>query len=464
MKMFMDEAGADMDAFSTHIYDGINQIGQYTKRSGSNMEAVLDLIESYSFQKWGAIKPHVISEFGGIAESTYSDINNVQSIRSQNAMLFGLLERQDVTELTIPFTTGKSTWHITEANNYLPYKAVLFKPVPFGVPLDQVTSWEYTDRIYFYELWKNVSGDRIELNSTHPDIQIQGFRDENKLFLALNNLDDFDRSVSLQLQSVTGATLNDVRIKSLIINPNEEAQFTDQTTLVLPESYNLKANETVVLEYTYNTYFNYENAIISNRHYSNESTVQPITANSSMTYTFSNVPASSNASVILRMSIGRKHDKSKSPTVVVNGQTLSVPTNWKGYDQANRDDFFGMIEINVPAESVQASNTVSLTFPDSGGHLSSLVLITQTYDQNVLSTEKVTNTIAENKLILYPNPTNGFVYLDQKYTGKVLRLFTLSGKEIFNTIYDGTNLDVTHLSSGLYLVRSEGLYAKLLIE
>jgi hypothetical protein len=464
MKMFMDEAGADMDAFSTHIYDGVNQIGQDTKRSGSNMEAVLDLIESYSFQKWGAIKPHVISEFGGIAGSTYSDINNVQSIRSQNAMLFGLLERQDVTELTIPFTTGKSTWHITEANNYLPYKAVLFKPVPFGVPLDQVKSWEYTDRIYFYELWKNVSGDRIELNSTNPDIQVQGFRDGNKLYVALNNLDDFDRSISLQLQSVTGATLNDVRIKSLIINPNEEAQFTDQTTTVLPESYYLKANETIVLEYTYNTDFNYENALISKRHYNNESTVKPITANSSMTYTFSNIPTSSIATATLRMSIGRTHDRSKSPTVLINGQTLSVPANWKGYDQTNRDDFFGMIEIDVPVESIQASNTVSLTFPDSGGHLSSLVLITQRNNQTVLSKEKVTNTIAENKLILYPNPTNGFVYLDQKYTGKVLRFFTLSGKEIFNTIYDGTTLDVTHLSSGLYLVRSEGLYAKLLIE
>jgi hypothetical protein len=453
-----------MDAFSTHIYDGVNQIGQDTKRSGSNMEAVLDLIESYSFQKWGAIKPHVISEFGGIAGSTYSDINNVQSIRSQNAMLFGLLERQDVTELTIPFTTGKSTWHITEANNYLPYKAVLFKPVPFGVPLDQVKSWEYTDRIYFYELWKNVSGDRIELNSTNPDIQVQGFRDGNKLYVALNNLDDFDRSISLQLQSVTGATLNDVRIKSLIINPNEEAQFTDQTTTVLPESYYLKANETIVLEYTYNTDFNYENALISKRHYNNESTVKPITANSSMTYTFSNIPTSSIATATLRMSIGRTHDRSKSPTVLINGQTLSVPANWKGYDQTNRDDFFGMIEIDVPVESIQASNTVSLTFPDSGGHLSSLVLITQRNNQTVLSKEKVTNTIAENKLILYPNPTNGFVYLDQKYTGKVLRFFTLSGKEIFNTIYDGTTLDVTHLSSGLYLVRSEGLYAKLLIE
>ena len=284
------------------------------------------------------------------------------------------------------------------------------------------------------------------------------------MYVALNNLEDADRTVSIQLQTISGATVNDVRIKSLIINPNEAAQFTDQTTSVLPESYQLKANETVVFEYTYNTDFSYENALISNRHYSNESTVKTITANSSMTYTFSNVPTSSIASATLRMSIGRTHDHSKSPTVLINGQTLSVPSNWKGYDQTNRDDFFGMIEIDVPVESVQASNTVSLTFPDSDGHLSSLVLITQCYDQTVLSTEKVNNTFAENKLILYPNPTNGFVYLDQKYTGKELSFFTLTGKKIFSTIYDENAVDVTHLASGLYLVRSEGLYGKLLVE
>ena len=464
MKMFMDEAGDDMDAFSTHLYDGINQIGLVTKRSGSNMEAVLDLIESYSFQKWGIIKPHVISEFGGIVGNTYSDINNVQSIRSQNAMLFGLFERQDVTELTIPFTTGKSTWHIKEANGYLPYKAVLYKPVPFGVHLDQVTSWEYTDRIYFYDLWKNVSGDRIELKSTHPDVQLQGFRNGNKLYVALNNLEDADRTVSLQLQTISGATVNDVRIKSLIINPNEEAQFTDQTTSVLPESYSLKANETVVFEYTYNTDFSYENALISKRHYSNEFTVQPITANASMTYTFSNVPTSSIASATLRMSIGRKHNRSKSPTVLINGQALSVPTNWKGYDQANRDDFFGMIEIDVPAASVQASNTVSLTFPDSDGHLSSLVLITENDDPTVLSLEKSALIQRADKLLLYPNPVDDVLYLEEKYQGKAISFFTLTGKEIFSIIYDGTAVDITHLASGLYLVRSENLYAKLLVE
>lgn len=464
MKMFMDEAGANMDAFSTHLYDGINQIGQNTRRSGSNMEAVLDLIESYSFQKWGIIKPHVISEFGGIVGSTYSDIDNVQSIRSQNAMLFGLFERQDVTELTIPFTTGKSTWHITEANNYLPYKAVLYKPVPFGVPLNQVTSWEYTDRIYFYELWKNVSGDRIKLKSSNPDVQLQAFKDGNKLYVALNNLDDVEHSVLLDIHPVSNATLTDVRIKSLIINPNEVAQFTDQTPSVIPNSYNLAINETVVFEYTYDTAFSYDNQITLNRHYSNEPTVQAITANSSMTYTFSNVPTSLVGYATLRMSIGRKHEKSKSPTVVVNGQTLSVPSNWKGYDQANRTDFFGMIEIDVPVESLQASTSVTLEFPDSDGHLSSLVLITQTYAQPLSSSEKGINRSVENKLILYPNPAKAVVHVDQKYTGKELRFFTLTGKEVYRAVYNGNAVDVGHLARGLYLVRCESLYAKLIIE
>ena len=149
---------------------------------------------------------------------------------------------------------------------------------------------------------------------------------------------------------------------------------------------------------------------------------------------------------------------------MINGQALSVPTNWKGYDQANRDDFFGMIEIDVPAESVQASNTVSLTFPDSDGHLSSLVLITENDDPTVLSLEKSALIKRADKLLLYPNPVDDVLYLEEKYQCKAISFFTLTGKEIFSTIYDGNAVDVTHLASGLYLVRLEGLYAKLLIE
>ena len=49
-------------------------------------------------------------------------------------MIFGLLDRQDRLEVSIPFTTDNATWHITEKNNYMPYKAVLWRAENMGVP------------------------------------------------------------------------------------------------------------------------------------------------------------------------------------------------------------------------------------------------------------------------------------------------------------------------------------------
>ena len=64
----------------------------------------------------------------------------------------------------------------------------------------------------------------------------------------------------------------------------------------------------------------------------------------------------------------------------LNGTLLSV-ANWKGYDQLNRDNFFGMIEIKFPIELLQSSNNLSVTFPDGGGHLSSVIIVTETYNK-----------------------------------------------------------------------------------
>lgn len=463
MKMFMDEAGAHMDAFSTHLYDGINQVGQDTKRSGSNLEAVLDLIETYSFSKWNVVKPHVISEYGGIVGSTYSDESNVQSIRSQNSMLFGLLERQNRIQMTIPFTTGKSTWHITAANNYMPYKAVLYKPVPMGVPLSQVTGWEYTDRIYFYDLWRNVSGDRFLIRSNNPDVQVQGFRDDTKLYVALNNLDGNTKTVNLNIDTANIPDFLNVRIKSLIINSDETAQFSDLTTTTIPSSYSLAPNETVVLEYTYDTSFDFGIALVSKTHYDGTN-VQPIFANSPMSYTFTDVLTNDSGGgyATLRMSIGRDHFRSKAPAVVINGNALSVPVNWKGYDQSNRDDFFGMIEINVPLLYLQSTNSVTFTFPDTGGHVSSVVLVRETYDSNLLSTKDFDG--ATGKLLLYPNPSKGMVYLNNVSEGNQIKIFDLTGQELYRASYNGASIDLQHLETGVYLLHASNRFAKLVID
>lgn len=461
MKMFMDEAGADMDGFSTHLYDGINQIGQDTRRSGSNMEAILDLIETYSYVKWGIIKPHAITEFGGIVNGEYNDIMNVQSIRSQNSILFGLLERTDRVEIAIPFTTGKATWHITEENNYMPYKAVLYKPIPIGVPLDQVTGWEYTNRIHFYDLWKDVLGDRILIRSDNKDVLVQGFLDGNKLHIALNNLDDFDQPINLNFNGNL-PNISQLTIKSLIIHPNADPDYTIQTFSELLDSYSLKKNETVVLEYTFSEPITFDNVIQSKRYYST-TYLQPIQANNPINYNFNNVDLVGNSGyAMLAMSIGRKHDRSKSPTVIVNGISIPVPSNWKGYNQIDRDDFFGTIEIPIPLNVIQENNSVSITFEDSNGHLSSLVLNVESYDSSLLGIN--TSEVTTQKLKLYPNPTSAQLNIVNAKMDSNISIYSITGVRVFSSTYDGLPINLDQLDNGLYFVKIDNKTLKLIIK
>ena len=461
MKMFMDEAGADMDGFSTHLYDGVNLIGQDTRRSGSNMEAILDLIETYSYVKWGIIKPHAITEFGGIENGEYNDIMNVQSIRSQNSILFGLLERTDRMEIAIPFTTGKSTWHITEENNYMPYKAVLYKPIPIGVPLDEVTGWEYTERIHFYDLWKDVSGDRILIRTDNMDVLVQGFLDGNKLHIALNNLDDFDLPINLNLNGNL-PNISQLTIKSLIIHPDADPDYTIQTSTELLKTYGLKKNETAVLEYTFSEPITFDNLIQSKRYYST-TYLQAIQANNPINYNFNNVDLVGNSGyAMLAMSIGRKHDRSKSPTVIVNGISIPVPSNWKGYNQIDRDDFFGTIEIPVPLNIIQENNSVSITFEDSNGHLSSLVLNVASYDSSLLGINS--SEVSTQKLKIYPNPTAAQLNIVNAKMDSVISIYSITGVRVFISKYDGLPINLDQLDNGLYFVKIDNKTLKLIIK
>jgi len=375
MGLFLDIAGDELDAISYHLYDGVNQVGQENKRSGSNNEAIMDLIETYSHQRWGFIKPHAITEYGGIEVSEFSLIRNMQSIRSQNAMIFGLLDREDRLEISIPFTTDNAKWHINKANNYLPYKAVLWRAENMGVPKNQITGWVYTNRIQFYKLWKGVKGKRVFVSTSNPDIQVQAFLDEKKLFVALNNLDDNAQQVALDLSSIK-SNISDLLVKSLTIYKEDFPRYYEKTVSSIPEVFSIDPAETIVLEFNLKNSITFKNQIKSKRYYSSNYLV-PIEADNELVFEFNDV-ALGVGFAKLSMSIGRGHDLSKTPEVFINGSKVEVPLNWKGYDQANRKKFFGAIEIPVPIELIKQNNFVRVTFPDTGGHLSSLILDIET--------------------------------------------------------------------------------------
>jgi len=300
-KMFMDRAGAHMDGFATHLYDGINVTGQSNFRSGSNSEAILDMIEAYSYVKWGEVKPHAITEYGGIERGfgrDYTDLKSAQGIRSFNHMIFNLLERENDMLISIPFVTDKSTWHLTEKNNYQPYGPALFRPKNLGQP--NPGGWEYTSKIHFFELWKEFKGKRVAISTDNVDIQAQAFAHENKLYVALNNLDTEVQSVDLNfIDGLDG--LENVRVKGIKIYEDKAPVITNKLQNTAPRNFSLIGGETVTLEYTFET-------------------------------------------------IGRKHEMSKTPIIKVNGKQVSIPNNWAGYDQTGRIDFFGTIIVPFSAE------------------------------------------------------------------------------------------------------------------
>jgi len=371
MGLFLDIAGDELDAISYHLYDGVNQVGQENKRSGSNNEAIMDLIETYSHQRWGFIKPHAITEYGGIEVSEFSLIRNMQSIRSQNAMIFGLLDREDRLEISIPFTTDNAKWHITKANNYLPYKAVLWRPENIGVPKNQITGWVYTNRIQFYELWKAVKGERVFVSTSNPDIQVQAFLDEKKLYVALNNLDDAAQQVALDIESIK-SNISDLLVKSLTVYSDDFPRYYEQTINTIPDIFSIDPAETIVLEFNLKNSIKFNNKIKSSRYYTTNYLL-PIEAQKELIFEFNEVQLGVGFAK-LSMSIGRGHDLSKTPEVFVNDNKVEVPLNWKGYDQANRKKFFGAIEIPVPMDFISKNNAVKISFPETGGHLSSLIL------------------------------------------------------------------------------------------
>ncbi len=466
-KMFMDVAGDNMDGFATHLYDGINVVGADTRRSGSNSEAILDLIETYSYVKWDSIKPHAVTEYGGIEKGYpegYSDVQSIQSIRSINHLLFNLLERQDKMLISIPFITGKATWHINAGNNYQPYGAVLWIPENIGVPLDQISGWEYTTRINFFKLWQEVKGDRVMIQSDNPDVQTQAFLDGQTLYVALNNLDENEQVVELKFFGNI-PDLDQVDIRSLKIFKFDDPIYEQQTSQTYPSRMTLVPGETVVLAYSFANPITFDNTLESTKYYSKKH-LEPILANREMDFQFDQV-ASGEGLAKLRMGIGRKHNRSKAPEIRVNGQLIATPTNWAGYDQADRDDFFGMIEIPVPAELLQASNTVSMKFPDSGGHISSLILVVEKLESPVNSNEPASvETVKVQKL--FPNPVADrlTVELPEDIQEKVeVQLYDVNGKPVLTQRkrVQGSQfkINLRRLPVGVYLLRitsSSNLY------
>ena len=376
-KTFMDIAGENMDFWSYHVYDGVNVMGSPRSRTGSNSEAIMDLIDTYSHIRFGVAKPIMITEYGKIPRGNmegmpYSAERSGTLLYSAMGQLMTFMDHPDRLIKVIPFFLGKATWTYGMNNEHVPGQAnpfLLWRMLEDG-------SFVETDLSLFYKFWKGVNGEWRESTSSNPDVRVHLLADGNRLNVLLMNIDTGTKTVALSGLEEIDAVSASLRT---LHTDGSKPLLSERIMEGIPGSLELNKGDAVLLT------INCANAVESKatvreaRFYATEY-LKDIEANRPIVFTFEGVTGGKGAAV-LRLSPGRAQGREPLPDrVTFNGTDLEIPTNWAGDDQKGRKNFFGMVELPVPMELVQKKNTVEILYPDSGGKVAAVVLQVNTVE------------------------------------------------------------------------------------
>lgn len=376
-RLFIDIAGENMDFFSVHLYDNPlkNKDPLNTKyRSGSNIEAILDLVEHYSMLQLGEVKPFNISEYGCLRIANglpYHPDEAWRCLRSYSTILMQLLERSDRIMQAMPFMVLKAEWGRSDGYPY-PKRLLYDVDELKGKPKDNDGPWVYTPRISFWELWKEVKGTRVESSSNDPDIQIDAYVNGADAFVVVSSLDHTgEQTVDLNLFGASSDLLK-IDVKHLYGDVDGLPVLDHYSVGVLP-SITLGASATAVLKYSFRSPLSIDRVMIEEKYYAT-SYLKPIVKDQPIVFEIPNVELERKSGEgVLRLGLARAHGLSLTPKVKFNGQEMDVPTDWRGYDQATREQFFGVLEIPVLYEWINEHNTIEVSFSDQdGGRISSV--------------------------------------------------------------------------------------------
>lgn len=390
-KTFIDTAGDAVDFYSIHLYDGHNN-SEATFRSGANVEAILDMIEQYSVLAIGEAKPWVISEYGFYSpyhkSTPYSKKEDWWNLRSFSSIMMQLMDKPDQIVTSMPFFILKALWSgqngVDENGHRYPSRLFVLEDELDGSinVTNNNGNWVYSELKKFYELWSDVKGKRVDSKPSDLDLQTDAYVDGNTLHFIVNNLEHEAVTFNFDLADKQNTAINQISYKHLYFDDAQNAPVHDQGDLdKSTTTFTVAAYATVIIKVEYASPLSINEQIVETKYYADKFK-QPITANIKMEFAINAVNKSTTeGEAILRLGIGRNHNLSLTPTVTVNGIEVSVPTDFRGYNQNTRDSFFGVIEVPVPYSALQQNNLINLEFPDSSGFVSSMTM--QVYESSV---------------------------------------------------------------------------------
>lgn len=395
MKLFFDVCGEHMDFVSVHFYDfnrptlphhKVWKNAKTERFRGGRIEATLDMMEQYSYLRYGKVKPFLISEYGGrnhqMERGAWSAERDWVFMKSFSPMMMSFMDRPNNILKAIPFILTKVKYEERpDAKALYPWRMFrhVDEPESFKDP-----KYVFTEQIKFYEFWANVKGARVSTESSNPDIMTDAYLDGKRLYLIIHNLDDKPQTINISHIYPSKGELKGNKLRSVVAREFKwggEAPVIEERNLALGDSYSLSKDGTVIVEYSYAKDLALSSTQTEHKYYA-ETYLQPIVANKAINFEIKGVDVNSATSqqAVLRISIGRQLNTSRTPKVSINGTELKVSDNYMGDDQTPRGQFFGMLEVPVAGALLKAQNNISVTFDDTDGFVSSLTMRTFTVE------------------------------------------------------------------------------------
>ncbi|MFY0607704.1 MAG: T9SS type A sorting domain-containing protein [Cyclobacteriaceae bacterium] len=462
-KKFMDMSGEYMDCWSIHLYDfpSISN-GKKKLRRGSNMEATFDMLEQYSVMKFGYVKPFVISEYGASShdyQGAWTAYRDYLHNTAANAQVMQFMERPNLIGSAMNYTMLKAKWGTPSANSTWQARLLRYENEPESLTGKSI----YTDRVHFYQLWSDIKGTRVDSKATHLDIQTDAYVDGNKAYVVLNNLAWENKEVAINLTDINELAIEGLSVKSYWLddtNPvfDDNAGILATTTYGssdIPATFEIKAEGTMIFEYTLSGSIEVSRTSEEVKYYATDY-YKPISSNSPLVFEIKDVVTTMHGEAVLRLGMGRPHNKSLMPSVKVNGTEVPVPADYRGDPQRDRDTFFGVIEIDVPYELLQINNEIEVTFPDQGGHISSVAMQVFGFSDELIRSEAPVIDpllgIDNSQVLIYPNPADDFLIVRLESSEDfAIKLYNAAGQEVLSQqINSHDRVDVSGLRSGLY--------------
>ncbi|MEM6643873.1 MAG: T9SS type A sorting domain-containing protein [Bacteroidota bacterium] len=458
-KHFMDVAGADMDYWTIHLYDFPVFNGKTQYRKGSNMEATMDMLEQYSMLKFGEVKPLMISEYNAQTH----DVNRVGhlpyvywlKVKSTFAMMMQFMERSNNINYAMPFFMLKAEWQYNaEAGPTSVHGSRMLRRE--DEPSAYSGDFIYTEAIQTYDMLMGLTGTRVDSYSSNPDIMVDSYVDGNKAYVMIHNLDIVSHDLDVNLAGFA-ENATDVEIRHHYLNGTS----TSSIPLVdIKNSDSFENDLEIAPEGTYVLVFSYpsdiviEEEVLETKYYA-DTYLKQISASDPLTFNIDGVTLAEQGEAVLRVGVGRDHDLSLKPRVTLNGNNVTVPSNFRGLGQDDRDNFFGVLEIPVPYAILSENNEVEIAFSDNGGHVSTVTMQVFNFSSDFRDEVEIPLSVNTLGIEVYPNPADQYLKIRSSIDKEIdASIFNLFGQTLLQqSINEGANtVDTSSLQPGVYIL------------